>query len=843
MKAIIMAGGEGSRLRPLTCARPKPMVPILNRPCMEHIVDLLRSQGIREVGVTLQYLPEEIRGYFGDGREFGVNLYYFLENVPLGTAGSVKNAASFLDETFVVISGDAVTDCSLQEAAAFHKEKGALATIVLTEVTCPLEYGVVITDREGRIRRFLEKPGWGEVFSDQVNTGIYILEPEVLDYIAAGQEVDFSRDLFPRLLAMGKNLYATVIKGKYWCDVGTVDQYVQAHYDILEGRARLSWPGIEIRPGVWLGDRSVVDPAARLWPPVVIGEGCTIASQAEIGPGTVLGRNVRVGRGASVRRSVIWDEALIDEAAALRGAVVGWRGRVKTAASCFEGSVVGDRSVVGERCVVRPGVKIWPEKWVEKGTRLCASLVWGQCARPHCFGSRGISGDLITEINPEIAARLGAAMGSVRGGRISVSTDGHPAPQMIRQALVSGLLATGVGVVDCGRLTLPAHRYGIRALCLAGGIHACHRGREQVSLRFFNDRGIDFSRSEQRQVEGMLNREEYRYVSCEQIAAVEYCPDINRAYLNHLLGFLDHNLTRRARLKIAVNYDPERLGSLLPPLLEALGCDTATCAVAGHAVLTPGGMLAVAERFAARVREMDAQLGAVIDPEGEELALIDDQGAVVRDDHLMSLLALITLDGNRAESDPSTGRVPGPSTAALALPVTMPEAVVEHARRCGGSVIRTKTAPWAQMQAVLGDEVAGSQRRWPQSFFYGDALAALGMIIEHLARERRPLSRLVADLPGFATARREVDVTWDDKGRVLRRLAEEAGEAQMEMPEGIKLRRPDGWALVLPDADEPVCRVFAESFNQETAESITEMYVRKIRDICAGHEQRPTSGI
>ncbi len=823
MKAIIMAGGEGSRLRPLTCARPKPMVPILNRPCMEHIVNLLRGQGIREIGVTLQYLPEEIQNYFGTGQDFGVKLHYYIEDMPLGTAGSVKNAASFLNETFIVISGDAVTDCSLQEAVAFHKQKGALVTIVLTEVTCPLEYGVVITSKEGRITRFLEKPGWGEVFSDQVNTGIYILEPEVLEHIEANQQVDFSKDVFPRLLSMGKEMYAIVIDGKYWCDIGTIEQYVQAHFDILEGRAQLAFPGTENRPGVWLGDGTTIDQTARLLPPVVIGDGCAIGPQVEIGPGTVLGRDVRVGRGASVRRSVIWDGALIDESAELRGAVVGRGGRVKAAASCFEGSVVGDRSVVGERSVLRPGVKIWPEKWVEKGTRLSANLVWGQSARPHFFGSSGITGDLITEINPEIAARLGAAVGSVKSGRFSVCIDGRPASQMIRQALLSGLLATGVKAVDFGNLTLPAHRYGIRALRLSGGIHVCHRGLEKISLRFFNDQGIDFSRSEQRKVEGMLGREEYRYVPCGQITASEYYPDINRAYLNYLLGFLDQNVTRRARLRVAVNYDPEHLGYLLPPLFEALNCEAATFAFDRGQAQTSSEMLTTAEQFGVLVREKDAHLGAVIDSDGESLVLIDDQGRVIQEDRLMSLLAMITLDVNQS--------------AALVLPVTMPETVVEHARRRGGSVVRTKSAPWALMQAALNDEVVSSQQRFPQFFFYGDALAALGMIVEHLARNGRPLSQLLEELPGYATASREVEVTWDDKGRVLRRLAEEAGETQVEMPEGIRLRHPDGWALVLPDADEPLCRVFAESFNQETAESLTDMYVKKIQDIC-GHGYR-----
>ncbi|TEB04672.1 D-glycero-alpha-D-manno-heptose 1-phosphate guanylyltransferase [Pelotomaculum schinkii] len=221
MKAIIMAGGEGSRLRPLTCGRPKPMVPVLNRPIMSHIVALLNEHGFTNIGVTLQYQPEVIKDYFGNGAEYGVNLRYFVEESPLGTAGSVKNAGGFLDQTFLVISGDALTDLELSKALEFHRKQGAMATLVLTRVECPLEYGVVITSDNGRITQFLEKPGWGEVFSDTVNTGIYVLEPEALDYFAPGEKFDFSKDLFPLLLREKKPLFGLVLPG-YWCDVGTL---------------------------------------------------------------------------------------------------------------------------------------------------------------------------------------------------------------------------------------------------------------------------------------------------------------------------------------------------------------------------------------------------------------------------------------------------------------------------------------------------------------------------------------------------------------------------------------------------------------------------------------------
>jgi len=239
VKAIIMAGGEGSRLRPLTCNRPKPMVPVLNRPVMAYCLDLLKQHGISEIGVTLQYLPQAIQDYFGDGSDFGVRLHYFVEETPLGTAGSVKNAAAFLDETFVVVSGDALTDLDLSQAIAFHRNRGAAGTLVLTRVDCPLEYGVVITAPEGQIVQFLEKPSWSEVFSDTVNTGIYVLEPEVLDYFAPGQKFDFSQDLFPLLLREKKPLFGLVLSG-YWCDIGIAQSDIAQHIlDYLDSALKI----------------------------------------------------------------------------------------------------------------------------------------------------------------------------------------------------------------------------------------------------------------------------------------------------------------------------------------------------------------------------------------------------------------------------------------------------------------------------------------------------------------------------------------------------------------------------------------------------------------------------
>lgn len=818
MKAVIMAGGEGSRLRPLTCTRPKPMVPVMDRPCMEYIVDLLRAHGIREVGVTLQYLPDSITERFGDGSGFGVELRYFVEDLPLGTAGSVKNAASFLDETFVVISGDALTDCDLKEAYDFHKRKGALATLVLTSVSCPLEYGVVITDREGRITRFLEKPGWSEVFSDTVNTGIYILEPEVLGYIPEGEMVDFSKDLYPGLLARGEPLYAFVTGG-YWCDIGSIEAYLQAHCDLFDGKARIPLPGKEVMPGVWCSGEAEIASSAQINPPVFIGEGAVVEPGAEVGPYAVLGRGVRVKRHASLKRSVVWDNSVIGEGAEVRGAVIGTGVCIKASASLFEGVAIGDRTVIGEKSTVKPGVKVWPEKRVEKGAKLCSSLVWGSCARSQLFGADGISGEPGAEIPVDLACRIGAAVGSVAKlpARYALSADGHVCSLMVKNALAAGLMATGVQVIDLGRVTSPVHRYGIRTLRLNGGVHVSTKGSGKVVLRLFNHQGIEYSRDEQRKIEGMLNREEYRFVGAEEIPQPENIPELSRSYLHFLLEFLDKEATRSARLRLVVDYDPERLGSLLPPLFEQLGCKVITFSERRWAESWED-CLPSAFEFGCFVKEQKADFGAVLDPAAEELFLFDDRGEIVGGESMTALLSLVVLRSNEQPT--------------IVLPVTAPDALDEMVAERGGRVLRVKTAPWSLMQGFLAEDVLRSQKRCPQFLFFRDALATLAVLAEFLAREKKPLSRVLQELPRYAVSRRDVEVSWDDKGKVLRFLAEESGERPVEMIEGIKIYHPQGWTLVLPDAEEPLCRVYSQGFDQEIADSLTEMCIEKIRQFC-----------
>ena len=256
-----MAGGEGTRLRPLTSNAPKPMMPLVNEPMMEHIVRLLKGHGFDEIVVTVAFMANSIQSYFGDGSDFGVRMVYATEETPLGTAGSVRNAIDELDERFLVISGDVLTDLDLTAIVKAHEAKKALATIALVRVENPLEFGIVITREDGSIERFLEKPSWGQVFSDTINTGIFVLEPEIFDYIEPDRSVDFSSEVFPAILADGKRLFGAIAEG-YWEDVGTLESYLSAHKDILDGRVAVEIPGFEMGDGVHVGEGAEIHPEA-----------------------------------------------------------------------------------------------------------------------------------------------------------------------------------------------------------------------------------------------------------------------------------------------------------------------------------------------------------------------------------------------------------------------------------------------------------------------------------------------------------------------------------------------------------------------------------------------------
>jgi mannose-1-phosphate guanylyltransferase len=349
MKAVILAGGEGTRLRPLTLTTPKPVVPIVDRPFLRHQLDMLTPAGVSDVVFSLAYRPERIEAVFGDGGAFGKRIRYVVEQTPLGTGGAVKNAEPHLDDVTIVFNGDVLTDVDLAGVVSAHRASGAAATIVLTPVTNPAAYGLVEFDRGQRVTRFVEKPDPAQITTDTINAGIYVLQTSTLELMPAGVNHSIERAFFPALLNRGDRVMAHVHHG-YWIDIGTPEKYLQVHRDILEGRYPVDLEGAAAHGG-WVHPSASVS-GATLEGPFYVGPGCVVTPGARIEPGAVLTESVTVAPGARVRDSVVWAGTEIGDNSVMEGALLGARVRIGRNVRVGPGSVLGEGTVLPDftRC-------------------------------------------------------------------------------------------------------------------------------------------------------------------------------------------------------------------------------------------------------------------------------------------------------------------------------------------------------------------------------------------------------------------------------------------------------------------------------------------------------------
>ena len=364
-KAMVLAAGLGTRLRPLTDLISKPMAPIVNKPVMEHIIELLAEHGFGEIVCNLHWYPEAIKDYFGDGSKWNINITYSYEPELLGTAGGVKKVEAFFeDRTFLILSGDALTDIDLTGLMDFHKKKEGICTIALTEVDDPSQYGVVITDNDNRITGFQEKPLMGEEKSHLANSGIYVFEPEIFNHIPFGSFYDFGRDLYPKLLA-GQIPYYGYKHDRYWNDVGSLEQYQQGNFDALEGKVKLKIPGIQINEGIWLGKNCKIEEEVVMIPPIVIGNNCTIKKGAKLYGPIIIGDNTIIDERAIMYRGIKWGSGYIGKDASLIGAIIGYDTKIKSRASVLEKAVIGSKSIIEDGIVIHPSVKIMSNVTIE----------------------------------------------------------------------------------------------------------------------------------------------------------------------------------------------------------------------------------------------------------------------------------------------------------------------------------------------------------------------------------------------------------------------------------------------------------------------------------------------
>ncbi len=835
MKAVVMAGGEGSRLRPLTLMRPKPMLPVVHRPLLGHILHLLRQHGIVDVVVTLQYMPSSIQDFFGDGKAFGMNIEYVIEESPLGTAGSVKNAQDCLDasEPFLVISGDALTDFDLTALVAYHREHNALLTMALYQVDDPLEFGVINVREDGRVVQFLEKPSWGALTSDTVNTGIYVVQPELLERIPADQPTDWSRNVFPRLLARGEPLYGYVASG-YWCDIGTLSEYQRANADLLHRRLDLGAMGQHIGSGIWTGGQVEIAADAQLFGPIYLGEEVQIKGGVVIhGPSVVRDYTILDNR-ARVDRSIIWRNCYIGEGAEVHGALVGRQCSLKAGSAVFEGAVVGDNTIVGEHAVIQPSVKIWPSKEVESGATLNHSLIWGSQGRRALFGRYGVTGMVNVDLTPDFVARLGAAFGTVlpKGSTVTINRDPHRGSRMIKRALVSGLPSASNCVLDLGSLPIPVARYYTRAYRAAGGVHVRLSPYDQrvVDIRFFGQDGLNLTREQERNVERIFFREDYRRAYMGDIGTIEYAQDAVAVYSQGYLKALDVSAIRASNVKAVIDYAHAPVANVLPQLLEALNVD----AVPLNARIDPNRVSILQEEFRSERAQLATIVGALqsmalgvrLDVGGEKIFVVDDTGASVADPLMCAAMASLVFRAH-----------PGSTVVVTA---DQPQVFEQLAQRYGGQVRRCPVDPQSLMMAAASDGVimAGDGTGnfvFPILHPAIDGLLALGKLLELLAQQQMTLSQVLVDLPPFYTADTVVTSTWELKGRVMRCLSEHFAAFRHELVDGIKVFLNDNkWILIRPDADTPAFHLTAEGRSLQDAQELVADYSGLVRQMMQG---------
>lgn len=826
VKAVVMAGGEGSRLRPITLNLPKPLVPIANRPIMGHIIDLLKQHGITEIVTTLHYLADEIQNVFGDGSEDGVTITHSLEDTPLGTAGAVKQAENHLSQgTFVIISGDALTDCDLTKAIEFHRANKSLATLVLSRVPNPLEFGIVMTKGDGRVERFLEKPGWGEVFSDTVNTGIYILEPEIFNYIQPHTNTDWSKDVFPKLLEEDRPMFGYIMD-QYWCDVGTLEQYREAQEDFLAGKTSLIVPGVQTSPGIWVGENTIIDESAQIESPVCIGSNVRIKRKAVIGPGTVIGDSCLIEEGANVECSVMWDRCYVGNDAHIHGAIVGSRVTIKRDARLQDGSVVGDRCLVDVGSTIRPRVKIWPDKTIERGSTVTMSLVTGNRWRGALFRELGVAGLSNIEITPEFATRLGLAFGSMlpENSRVIACRDSARSSRMIKRSIIAALMSAGCQVIDMHGLAMPVLRHALLNSHAVAAINVRKSpGNNRLSLiEFLDERGGYLPQQTERKVEAAFFREDFHRADPESLGIIEEATQTIEAYTAEFLKKLPP-FAKDRRSRIVIDYGYSSVSPILPSILGRVGIDAMSINSFNDARSAPRRPIEIQDHISNLqqiVASVGCDLGVLILNEGENIAVVDDQGIALTGNTLFAAMCQLV-----AKSQPE-GEIVMSATAPTRLEDLLKTQGMA-VRRCRSGVRDLIQEAQQPSTAFAGNEDGGFI--FPQ-FHYGfDGLFSLTMLVKLLQAANLKMSELVAQLPEFHVAFDAISCPWEAKGTVMRKLAEQQNpNRKVEFVDGIRFYDESSWVLVLPDSFEPVFHVVAESPSLVESQNLVREYAELI---------------
>jgi mannose-1-phosphate guanylyltransferase/phosphomannomutase len=809
MKAVIMAGGFGTRLRPLTMTIPKPMVPILNTPMMEHIVNLLKKHNIQDFVSVLYFHPEIITSYFGNGKEFGINMNYVTAVADYGTAGAVKNAHKYLDDRFIVISGDVLTDFDITDALNFHIEKKAKATILLTRVSKPLQFGIVITDNEGKITRFLEKPSWGQVFSDTINTGIYILEQDVLDLIPYQEEFDFSKDLFPLMLKENIPLYGYIAKG-YWRDVGNLDEYVLGQKDALHKKIELKIDGKE-QNGVYSYANSVISNSANFKGTVLVGKNSKISPYCNI-TDSVIGDNVIIEPGVKLTGATIWGNVKIGEFTEIENSVICNGVTIGSSTLIQDNVYIAENCKIGANVKINPNLKLWPNKEVEEGSVVTHSLVQEEKWSRELFSGARISGISNVEIYPEFAAKLGASYGMALGKNthILASRDPDNFSRIIKRAMVAGLTSVGVNINDLQLMSIPQTRQELLTGKYIGGFHVRRspRDTEYTDIIIFSADGRDLNVSKSKNVERYFYGEDVIRVHYKELGKIFFPERTNEIYLNRFMSSLDRDLIKSKSYRILIDYSYGLASSIFPQILGNLGVEAISLNNFIDATRFNPDPAEEAEEIDETCKIMKSigyNLGFRIEPGAEKISVVDERGFWISQQRLLSIVTKLFLETHR-------NREP----YKIAISVLATKEIEEITKDYNVEVIRIKNTHSAMMDATIDENVlfVGSIHGgfiFRDFLFASDGMFSIGQILEMLGKVNLKISQIDEKLPRRVFKSKEVRVPWELKGYIMRRAMQYSENLERELIEGVKIRYGDTFVSLIPSQEKAAFGIYVDA--------------------------------
>jgi len=826
MKAVVLAGGFGTRITPLTYSLPKPMLPLAGKPILEHVIELLKVHGFDDLIVLLYFQPNVIKEYFGDGGGFGVNISYVLPSEDYGTAGAVKVAQDLLpqDEPFLVISGDLLADVDLTGLVEFHRDKDAVVTIGLTSVTDPLQFGIVITDNHGRVAKFLEKPGWGEVFSDSINAGVYVIEPAVLEHIPKRKSFDFSHDLFTRLLDEEMPLYGYLLSG-YWRDVGDTTSYWCANADILAGKVRVKGTGERldiVGKNIWLGRGVDIAGDAELAGTIIVGDGVRINGGAYV-KDSILGADCFVGERSRVEDSTLWHEVQIGVDTTIEGSVICSNVTIGEGARLEKGVVVAQNCLISDGAVLKESVKVWPNKEIESHSIVSSNVIWGERWKRSLFEESKVRGLANFELTPEFAAKLGAAFGTFmpKGSSVLMGRDTYRAPRMIKRAFVAGALSAGVNVDDLKEVPIPVLRYKLATGEEAGGAYFRFSldNPEITEILFYDSSGIETSAAFEKSFERVFQREDFRRVTENAVGRIMELRGVIDLYNEAFLKTIDKDKVKEKDFRIIVDFSFGAASEYFPAILNDLGCE----------VISLNGYTKHYERtvdftrgpalLSEIVKATDATAAFRLDPWGQRVYFVDETGAVYEDMDSLFLIFHLFL---KAEQ---------PGT--LAVPLFVPSYIEKVAEEHGFRVKRTKNSVRAVSEAAKDDDI--SLLSYPDGRFVFadfhnafDGMFTLAKTLEMMATLDLSLSEIAKEIPDINFLHTTIPCPWESKGQVMRRASEEAMDKNATFLDGVKISMNGSWVLIFPDQYKSIIHLYAEGNSKKRAEALIDEYTAKI---------------